>query len=319
MSESKYAVGVDLGGTFIKLGIVDEKGKIVKKISIDTLAQEGPERVVKQIKKGIKELLKENKKNIEGIGIGAPGLVILKKGTVENPPNIPGWGVVPLGNIIQKEFHIPTFVENDANAAAVGEMIFGAGKKLENFIMVTLGTGVGGGLILNRKVFRGETGAAGEIGHLSINRSGRQCKCGNKGCLEAYAGNNHLVTIVKEQLGEHKDSLLYKWSVDEEQILEPKLIHDAAEAGDQFALAIICELAKNLGSGLASIINLLDVSNVIIGGGVAGFGERLFGQVKNAIQERVLKSISPRIKVKAARLKNEAGIKGASSLVFHRS
>lgn len=318
MSQTKYAIGVDLGGTTVKLGIVSDKGKIVKKTALDTCAQQGPDKVVKQIKKGIKELLKGNKREIEGIGVGAPGLVILKKGTVEDPPNLPGWGRVQLGSRLEKEFNWPVFVENDANAAAVGEMIFGAGKKLDNFIMVTLGTGVGGGLILNKKVYRGETGAAGEIGHVSINRDGRDCNCGNKGCIEAYAGNNYLVKIVNEQLEENKDSLLYKWTHEESRVLEPKLIHEAAEEGDKLAIEVIAELACNLGSGLASIINLLDVSTVIIGGGVAGFGDRLFEAVQAKIQQRVLKPIAPRIKVKAARLKNEAGIKGASSLVFLR-
>ncbi|GJQ61501.1 MAG: sugar kinase [Melioribacteraceae bacterium] len=318
MSQTKYAIGVDLGGTTVKLGIVSDKGKIVQKIALDTCALDGPEKVVKQIKKGIKELLGNNKRKIEGIGVGAPGLVILKKGTVENPPNLPGWGRVQLGKRLEKEFNYPVFVENDANAAAVGEMIFGAGKKHDNFIMVTLGTGVGGGLILNKKVYRGETGAAGEIGHVSINREGRLCNCGMPGCIEAYAGNNHLVNIVNEQLPERTDSLLYKWINDEEKVLDPKLIHEAAQQDDKFACEVITEFACNLGSGLASIINLLDVSTVIIGGGVAGFGDRLFDAVKDKIKERVLKPIAPRIKVKAARLKNEAGIKGASSLVFLR-
>lgn len=318
MGETKYAVGVDLGGTTIKFGIVSEKGKIVAKNCLDTLADQGPEKVIKQIKKGIKELLKESKYNIEGVGIGSPGMVILKKGTVENPPNLPGWGKIPLGSRLEKDLSIPVFVENDANAAAVGEMIFGAGKKLDNFIMITLGTGVGGGLIINKKVYRGETGAAGEIGHMSINRDGKQCNCGNRGCIEAYAGINYLSAIVEEQLEDHKDSLIYKWNREEDKKLEPKLIHDAAEAGDPFALEIIHELALNLGAGMSSIINLLDIGTVIMGGGVAGFGDRLFADIRESLSQRVLKSIAPRVKVKEAKLKNEAGILGASSLVFHK-
>ncbi|MDP3830825.1 MAG: ROK family protein, partial [Ignavibacteriaceae bacterium] len=168
----KYAVGVDLGGTFIKFGLVTSDGKIVKKTFLDSKANEGPEKVIKQIKRGIKDLLDKSDYKITGIGIGAPGVISIKRGTVENPPNLPGWGKIHLGKIISKEFKLDTFVENDANAAAIGEMIFGAGKKLNSFLMITLGTGVGGGIIFERKLFRGETGAAGEIGHLSIDYKG---------------------------------------------------------------------------------------------------------------------------------------------------
>src|SRR5690606_37285652 len=158
----KYAVGVDLGGTSIKLAIVSAEGKIVKKSSIETLAAEGPEAVVSQIKRGIHQILNNNKLEIKGIGIGSPGVVSTKKGIVENPPNLPGWGKINLGRIIEKEFKMNVFVENDANAAAIGEMIFGTGKNYKSFVMVTLGTGVGGGIIIDKKLYRGESGAAGE-------------------------------------------------------------------------------------------------------------------------------------------------------------
>jgi glucokinase len=172
--KEKYAVGVDLGGTFIKIGVVTAAGKIIKKLSLDTYAAEGPEKIISQMKKGIYELLQGNKFKLYGIGIGSPGVVTIKKGTVENPPNFPGWGKINLGRIIEKEFDIHVDVENDANAAAIGEMIFGAGKNLESFVMVTLGTGVGGGIILNRSLFRGQSGGAGEIGHITIDHNGQQ-------------------------------------------------------------------------------------------------------------------------------------------------
>ncbi|MHB9013952.1 MAG: ROK family protein, partial [Ignavibacteriaceae bacterium] len=186
--QEKYAIGVDLGGTNVKVGIVSQNGKIIKKVSVETKAQGGPKKVIQQIKKGIDEVLNKNELRIHGIGIGSPGTVSTKKGTVEDPPNLPGWGKVNLGKIIQKEFKINVKVENDANAAAIGEMIYGAGKSYESFVMVTLGTGVGGGIIYNRKLFRGEFGAAGEIGHISIDINGPQCKCGSFGCVETYLG-----------------------------------------------------------------------------------------------------------------------------------
>jgi glucokinase len=147
----KYAIGVDLGGTNIKIGIVSEKGKLVKNISIKTDANGGPKKVISNISKGIEEILIKNKYKIQGIGIGCPGVVSIKKGIVEDPPNLPGWKKVKLGPIIKDKFKYPVHVENDANAAAIGELIFGAGKKIDSFVMVTLGTGVGGGIVINKK------------------------------------------------------------------------------------------------------------------------------------------------------------------------
>ncbi len=315
----RYAIGVDLGGTNIKVGIVSQKGKIVKKTSLETLAADGPESVINQIKKGVKQIRQKNKLKIQGIGIGAPGVVSSKKGTVENPPNLPGWEKVNLGKILEKEFKIKVHVENDANAAAIGEMIFGAGKKLESFIMVTLGTGVGGGIIFNRKLFKGETGAAGEIGHLSINYNGIKCNCGSFGCIETYIGNNYIVKHVGGELDNHKDSRIWKLINNNLNLLTPLIIHQAAVEGDEYSISVIKDLGTYLGTALASAANTLDVATFIIGGGVAGFGNLLFDSVGEKTKERVLKPLSKRIKILPARLKNDAGIKGASALVFYKS
>jgi len=315
--KNNYSVGVDLGGTKIKIGLVNSSGRIINKISIDTFAKEGPDKVVSQIKKGIHTLLDTNKKTIQGIGIGSPGTVSLKKGTVENPPNLPGWDRVHLGRIITKEFGLPTFVENDANAAAIGELIYGAGKTLNSFLMVTLGTGVGGGIIYNKKLFRGENGGAGEIGHITIDHHGPKCKCGSRGCLETYLGNNYLTKNVIEQLKKNKSSLIYDMLNGDLKKLNPRIIHEASLEGDKFAIGVINNVGTTLGHGMASIVNVFDISTVVIGGGVAGFGKPLFAAVKKSIQARVLTPLRPRIKVRQAKLKNNAGIKGASSLVLY--
>ncbi|HMN25085.1 MAG TPA: ROK family protein, partial [Ignavibacteriaceae bacterium] len=152
---AKYAIGVDIGGTNIKVGIVSDKGKLVKNISIKTEAEGGPKKVIANIVKGVESILVKNKFKIQGIGIGCPGVVSIKKGIVENAPNLPGWKNVKLGPIIKNKFGYKVHLENDANAAAIGELIFGAGKKIDSFVMVTLGTGVGGGIVFNKKIFRG--------------------------------------------------------------------------------------------------------------------------------------------------------------------
>lgn len=315
----KYAVGVDLGGTSIKLGIVSNSGKIVKKHSLETKADEGPDAVISQMKKGIHEILKKNKLKIQGIGIGSPGVITPKKGLVENPPNFPGWTSVNLKKIIGKEFGQKVYIDNDANAAAIGEMIFGEGQSYKSFIMVTLGTGVGGGIIYKRKIFRGEFGAAGEIGHVSINFNGPKCNCGSHGCIETYIGNNYLKKWVREELPDKKDSKIWEIINGDLANLSPKIIQDAAAAGDKYADFVIQRMGEYLGAAMASLANVLDISTFIFGGGVAGFGKPLFNEIYKSVSERVLTPIRPRVKVLPARLKNNAGIQGASALVFYKS
>jgi len=313
----KYAIGVDLGGTSIKLGIVSDNGKLVKKISARTEAEKGPKKVISNIVSGINELTEKSKYKISGIGIGCPGVVTPGKGIVENPPNLPGWDKVNIGKIIAKEFDKPVFVDNDANAAAIGELTFGSGKNFKSFIMITLGTGVGGGIVIDKKIYHGDYGAAGEIGHISIDYNGPKCNCGSYGCIEAYAGNLYLRERVRSELKKHPDSKIWKLINNDLSKVSPRNVQDAAESGDEFAKSVIDELGFQLGSAFASLCNVLDISVFIIGGGIAGFGKPLFNAIRKTISRRVLSPIRPRVRVLPAKLKNDAGIKGASALVFH--
>ena len=315
----KYAVGVDLGGTNIKIGIVSEKGNLVKHISIKTDADAGPKKVIANIIKGVELILEKNKYKIQGIGIGCPGVVSIKKGIVENAPNLPGWKNVKLGPIIKEKFGYKVHLENDANGAAIGELIFGAGKKIDSFIMVTLGTGVGGGIVFNKKIFRGEFGAAGEIGHISIDMNGPKCNCGSTGCIEAYAGNSYLKEQIRSELKNYPDSKVWQLIENDLSKVSPRIIQAAAERKDAYAKIVIERMGKQLGAALASLSNLLDISTFIIGGGVAGFGKPLFDSTRLTISERVLLPLRPRVLVIPAKLQNEAGIKGASSLVFYNN
>ncbi len=315
----KYALGVDLGGTSVKLGIVSNKGKIVTKLALPSNAEKGHLEVIKQIKLGINQILSQQKIKIKGIGIGAPGTVSIKKGTVENPPNLPGWNKVNLGKIIQNEFKLKTFVENDANAAAIGEMIFGAGKNHNSFVMITLGTGVGGGVIINKKIYRGEFGAAGEIGHMSIDFNGPQCNCGSVGCVETYVGNNYLKHRIIKQLENNPGTKILELVNNEIEMITPIVVQEALVMNDVFARMIVNDMGLQIGAALASVSNLLDVSTFIIGGGVSGFGEPLFNKIRETITARVLTPLKKRVKVLPARLKNDAGIKGSSALVFYKS
>ncbi len=316
MGKQKLTLGIDLGGTFIKLGLVDAEGQIVQKISVDTCANEGINKVFEQIEKGVKEITTDNKIKLEGIGIGVPGLVS-DKGEINNPPNLPGWGKVPVKEKLERILNYPVFVENDANAAAIGELIYGAGKNLNNFIMLTIGTGVGGGIIINRKIFRGEIGAAGELGHVTVDYKGNRCNCGNIGCVESYVGNNYLVARVKKQLENNKNSLIYELCENNLENLTPKIISQAAHQGDDFANKVIIETGNYLGVALVSIMNVLDIATVIVGGGLSGFGDTLFKSIEDTIKDRIFSVIGDRVKVIPAALKNDAGILGAAALVHH--
>jgi len=315
----KYAIGVDLGGTTIKLGIVTNSGRILKKISVRTEAENGPKKVIGNIISGINELNAKSKYKIEGIGIGCPGVVTPGKGIVENPPNLPGWEKINIGKIISQEFNKPVLVDNDANAAAIGELTFGSGKNYKSFIMITLGTGVGGGIVMNKKIYHGDFGAAGEIGHISIDFNGPKCNCGSFGCIEAYAGNLYLRERVRTELRKYPESKMWKLINNDLSKVSPRNVQLAEEMGDAFAKSVIDELGVHLGSAFASLCNVLDISVFIIGGGIAGFGKPLFDSIKKTIARRVMAPIRPRVRVLPAKLKNDAGIKGASALVFHHN
>ncbi|MFZ1080980.1 MAG: ROK family protein [Candidatus Kryptoniota bacterium] len=310
-----YIIGIDLGGTFIKAGAVSEEGKILFETSLPSNADLNPGAVVHQIANAV-GIIKEKFANdkVLGVGIGSPGMVDLDGGTVKYPPNLANWTVFRLGDETSKLIGEPVRVENDANAAAVGELKFGAGKGMKNFIMITLGTGVGGGIIADGKVFRGEDGGAGEIGHTTIDYNGPLCNCGNRGCIEAYVGRKHLSRRVAEQLKSHPESLINKLIDGDVEKLEPKIISEAANKGDEFALQIWKEAGIYIGTALSSAINTLDITTLIIGGGVAKAGKPLFDSIEKTTIAKVFPSVKPRVRVLSAKLENSAGIIGAAAL-----
>ncbi len=312
----KFIIGVDLGGTYIKAGSVSKDGNLLNESSIPSMGEVGPEAVVSQIAKAVEAIKQKHPgEELLGVGIGSPGIVDLDGGTVKYPPNLANWKVFRLGEEVSKMIGARVEVENDANAAAVGEMKFGAGKGLQNFIMITLGTGVGGGFIIDGKVFRGETGGAGEIGHTTINFDGPLCGCGNHGCVEAYVGQKYLSRRVAEQLKDHPGSLINKLIAGDTDKLEPKIISQAADQGDEFALRIWKEVGMYIGTAVASSFNLFDVTTLIVGGGVASAGKPLFDSIAATVKERVLTSLKPRVKIFKARLENSAGVIGAAALI----
>ena len=313
----KYRIGVDIGGTNVKIALVDFDGKIVYSNTVPTRAEMGYEAGVNNIKQAIKELMQETgegPKTIEAIGFGLPGQIDYKEGIVKNLPNIPGWVNIPLAKMIEEEFSIPTRLDNDVRCAALGELNFGAGKGCENLICITVGTGIGSGIVLNGKLVRGASNAAGEIGHIKMEMSGGPlCGCGDYGCFEAYASGPAIVTMAREYISGGK-SAKYK-EMANDGIITPYIVAQAALQGDAVSIQIFKQMGKIIGTGLASVINLLNPEKIIIGGGVADAGDILLEPIRKTIIDRAMPIQASAVEVVPAQLANTAGVIGASLLI----
>ncbi len=309
-------IGIDVGGTNVKIALVNEKGSIIYSNSIPTRAEMGYEYTINNMKDAIKDLLKETKsepKNIEGMGFGFPGQIDCKKGVVRLAPNIPGWVEVPIADIMQKEFGIPTRVDNDVRCAALGELNFGAGIGCENLICITVGTGIGSGLIVNGKLVRGASNAAGEIGHIKLDMTGGPlCGCGDRGCLEAFASGPSIVAMAEEYIKGGK-STKYRELANPE--ITPYIVSEAAKLGDPVAKRIFTIVGEYIGIGLASVVNLLNPEKIIVGGGVAAAGDILMTPIKETLVKRAMPISGSAVQVVPAQLGNTAGVIGASLLI----
>lgn len=314
---SKAVIGVDMGGTTIKAGVVLPDGTIRYTNKFPTCAGDGPAKVIQQISAAVEDALQHaDGAHVGGIGIGSPG-VVDDDGVVKAPPNFVDWDEVPLKRELVKLF--PDFtigIENDANAAAIAESKFGAGIQYPNFLFVIWGTGVGGGIIMDHKIFRGPTGGAGEIGHVSIDYKGPQCNCGNVGCVEAYVGQRYLSQRTAQRLQAHPDSKILQLVGGDISKIEPVYISQAAHEGDQFAREVLIEAGQLLGVALAGVMNIMDLRISIIGGGISAAGDFVMSAVQDSVAQHVLKPLRKEIRVLPARLGNEAGLLGAAGLVM---
>ncbi|SHK21631.1 glucokinase [Anaerobranca californiensis DSM 14826] len=309
----KLIIGVDLGGTNIAAALVKNDGSIVEKISNPTEANKGKDMVITNLMATIEELLGyvEDNKKIKGIGIGIPGVCDIEKGLVKFAPNL-FWENVEIVKILESKFNLPVFIDNDANAAALGEVWCGAGKGKKNIVCITLGTGVGCGIILNGAIFHGAGNGAGELGHITVKEDGPKCNCGNNGCLEVLVAAPAIAKMGKEAL--LKGDTLLKTITDREK-LTAKDVFDAAKKGDKVCLDIIGNVANNLGLAIANVINILNPEMIIIGGGVAAAGDILFNPLKEVVAKRALKDLYKDVEIVSAQLGNNAGIIGAAALV----
>jgi glucokinase len=307
------AVGIDVGGTKIAGGVVDENGAILA-----TARRVSPATDTDAIERNIEDLVDELRGtfDIAAVGIGAAGFVDSTRSTVLFAPNL-AWRDEPLRADLEKRIGLPVVVENDANAAAWGEFTYGAGEDVSDSLLVTLGTGVGGGIVLNGELHRGAFGVAAEIGHMRVVPDGRLCGCGNRGCWEQYASGTALVRDTRDQARQGSliaRSLVDRAGGDVEGITGP-LITEAARDGDAFAQEQLASLGRWVGEGIASLTAVLDPAVVVLGGGVSEAGDLLLDPVRAHFRANLTgRSYRPALEVRAAQLGNKAGMIGAADL-----
>lgn len=311
------AIGIDIGGTSIKGAAVYDNGKMLDVFSLPVEKGEPGEVTIKKLIKVVKEYIEEKKiaKEVVGIGIGIPGLLDIEKGIVTFSGNLK-WEDLPVADLFKKELPYPVRIANDANVAAFGEAKFGAGKGVEYVIMLTLGTGVGGGIVLNGQLYEGNEGKGAEMGHITMEFNGRQCSCGRKGCLEAYASATALIRDTKEAMEKHPESLMHKVA-EELGKVDGRVAFKAARQGDEVALQVVDQYVYFLCEGILNYCNIFRPNVVILSGGIANEGEYLFNKINNYMKEAKYGfPRSPAVKVVPAVLGYDSGKIGAASLFF---
>ncbi len=314
----EYAIAIDLGGTNTRVAAVDGNGEIIHRISRPSRAQEGKDEVVQSLLFATEEVLQIGKENFRGIGIGVAGAIDLRTGTITQSPNFPGWDHVPLKEIIEDTMaaHLPVFLENDANAAALGERWKGAGAGSNDMVCLTIGTGIGGGVIVNGILLHGADGMASELGHITVDPQGPPCKCGNSGCLEALCSGTAVQRSALKALRAGQDSALAHMGKKHRQGITAKMIASAAHAGDSLSRIIYEEMGRYLGIGIATLVNIFNPEIVVIGGQVSKAWDLFIPAVRKEIQRRALHVPAQRAALVPARQGDDAGLIGAAYLVF---
>ncbi|MBR4949462.1 MAG: ROK family protein [Clostridia bacterium] len=315
----KVIAAIDIGGTGIKFGILTPQGEILKKHKRESQSHLGGKVLMENAVLGLSEILADFDMNdVIGIGIGTAGQVDHKKGVISFASEIiPGYTGTDVKGIFEKKFNKPVFVENDVNTAILGEMWKGAGAGNDIVLGITVGTGIGGAIILNGEVFHGATGSAGEFGHAVIQRDGPSCTCGGNGCWELYGSSTALIRFTRELLKDNKDSLMWKKYIKTLDDVNAKNIFDAAKEGDELMLSCVEKFSENIAAGLVSLVHTFNPQVIIIGGGVSNEGAYLIDKIDRYVRERAMPSYLKCLSIKAAALGNDAGITGACKLVIN--
>ena len=309
-----HTIGVDIGGTKVAGGVVDESGQILARARVETPAKDAQAAedaivaVVEQLRAGF---------DIDAVGLGIAGFVDEARSRVYFSPNLPDWHNEPVRDDVSRRVGLPVVVENDANAAAWGENRFGAGRDETDLVCVTVGTGIGGGIIIEDRLYRGRFGIGGEIGHMQVVAEGRLCGCGQRGCWEQYASGNALVRDARERAAESRSeaSVLLRMGDGTPEMITGRHVTEAARLGDEVALAAFATVGRWLGQGMADLVAVLDPGCFIIGGGVSEAGELVLGPAREGFEGLITgRDVRPVAQVVLAELGNDAGLVGAADL-----
>ncbi|UQZ36575.1 glucokinase [Paenibacillus sp. PK3_47] len=308
-------IGIDLGGTNIKAALFTAEFTVKSELSIPTEAAKGPAHVLERIRTAVDLLVEEGSitlQQIKAMGLGIPGLLNPEKGISIFSPNFPGWEQIHIVNEMMQYYDFPVFIDNDVRVNLYGEWQFGAGRGYDNVVLLTLGTGLGSGIIHNGKVLYGTTFSAGEIGHMNMYREGRPCRCGSSGCLGRYVSAVGMVNTFKEKLHEGRASIIQEWTGGDHELITALMISKAYDLADQLSVQVMHETGTLLGYGLSNVINLLNPQAVIIGGGMAAAGDRLLSSVRASVSAHALKLSGGSCTILQAELGNRAGTLGAA-------
>lgn len=319
--KDKPVIAMDLGGTKIRSALVSPEGTLIAVDNRLTLADEGPGKVIDRLFSSIATVLKRGQMKtggLNGIGVAVAGVLDSRKGVLTSSPNLPRWRNVPLKKILFEGLALDTFLVNDANAAALGEHRFGAGRGSDNMVYLTVSTGIGGGIIIDNILYEGSTGSAGEIGHMTIDVNGPECKCGNYGCLEVLASGTAVAREAIEHIAGGEDSLIKGIVNGNVSNITAADVAQAAKQGDKLACKIIADASFYLGTGLANIINIFNPQVIVIGGGMSKMGEMLLGPARKVASQRAFKLPARTARIVRARLRNNSGIIGAAAYVYDR-
>ena len=313
----KHIIGIDIGGTIIKGAVFTVEGKLVQASSIETQAYQGTERALSNLS-SLANALQEKGGGCSAIGIGVAGVLDAKKELLLQSPNLKNLENINLKNFLAEEVQLPSYLENDANAAALGEKWAGAGRDIENFLLITLGTGIGGGLVLHGDLWSGENGKAGEFGHMIVEQGGAACACGKKGCLEAYSSGEAISRMAREALQAGACSILKNLSAGNLEDIDAEMVYNAAQNGDTVAMEVYRRAARYLAIGIANVNNLLDIHHVILGGGVSKAFNLFAAVLIEAVKKQVFRISQDRIMIVPSQLGSEAGIYGAAYLALKK-
>ena len=316
----RYVVGIDLGGTNIVVGTVAEDGsELHGLVSEPTMPEQGSDAVVARIVKLARASLAEARgKTVAGVGIGSPGPLDTARGLVLLTPNL-GWTNFPLRDRITEALVLPATLDNDANCAIFGEWWRGAARGAEHVVGLTIGTGIGGGIVLHGEIYHGTSDIAGEIGHMTIDSTGRRCKCGNYGCLEAYASGPAIAARAVEGVEAGAETSLPDYVRGDLRQITAQVVYEAAHDGDEYAREVVHDTAKVLGAGVANIINIFNPQVVVICGGVTLAGDQLFVPLRSEVKRRAFKPAANACRIVPGELTGTAGVYGAAAVFMRRT